>query len=491
MNRLRKKLSYILFLLPLFASSQEMTGIVTGNYSGSNSIYMNPSLIANSHVNWDLNLFTGHVFLENNYFYLPGGETNIPEVIKGEYSFPLYPKPYGYGDRNVHTYYKDPSLKQINTNIRMVGPSFMFRHKDHAFAFHLNTRVITTLDDLPYDMANFAYFGSDFYPQHNINYRRDDYEMAALAFMEAGLSYATVLRRSGYSHWSAGITVNRIIANSGAYISGGFTDYILYNDSIMNVDDWNIEMGLSLPMDYHASEPRYVDDLVRGNGWGADIGVTWQYSYRGYRKKAAPWAHKKHFEPYDLRLGASILDLGFVRFDRNAEKHIFKDVSNHYINVEDLEFDNISQELRDVSELFYGDPEASYAASSFRIWLPVALSLQADWHIEKEYYLSGMVVLPMYLSKAQLRRPALVNASPRFETRALGIGLPVTLYDFRYPRIGFWIRVYDLTVGTDKLGGYLPGRDFTGMDLYASYKITFPFRTKSRYERRNPCYFNY
>jgi hypothetical protein len=256
--------------------SQLSLGLVNGNYAGSNGNFINPSLMANSKLRSDINLFSINAFEENNYLYFPSRESSLIKLFNGQYDYHFFPKPYGSGNRKVYTYYQDKSLKNIFANVRITGPSVMFSVRDNVFAIRTGFRVMSSTRRLPYDIANFSYYGMDFKPQHNVYYVRNNYNVAAMAWWEIKLSYATVFNRSVNNHWSAGISIGPVFANSGAYLSGGDTRYIAYNDSVLNVELFNGEYGMAMPMNYENDAMNYSDPLIRGYGWGMDICVTWQ-----------------------------------------------------------------------------------------------------------------------------------------------------------------------------------------------------------------------
>jgi hypothetical protein len=69
--------------------------------------------------------------------------------------------------------------------------------------------------------------------------------------------------------------------------------------------------------------------------------------------------------------------------------------------------------------------------------------------------------------------------------------MPLILYDYKYPRIGLSIRLEGFTIGTDNLGSYLSARDFTGSDIYISYKINLRNDGKNPFTSRGACYNNW
>lgn len=466
-------------------------GLINGNHSGTPGTIINPSSMANSRLKADITLFAANGFLNNNYFYLPSGQATVGSLISGGYEFPFFPKPYGKGERNVYTYYEDKSLKNIFVQGRVLGPSAMFAYNEHVFAVRTGARVVSSTRRLPYDMANFSYYGMDFKPQHNIYYVRDNYDMASMAWWEISFSYATVFSRSHQNHWSAGISAGPVFGHSGAYVTGNDTRYIAYNDSILNVELLDAELGFALPVDYNNDQVDLRNPLIRGLGWGMDIGITWQYRERPYQKKFPGNFYVKRFEDYKFKLGISVIDIGWVRFTKNAERHVYDMVSNNWIRVNELEYDNIRDEVNTVSEIFYGDPGASLKGSDIKIHLPTALSMQMDYHIADWWYVNGTFIVPAWFLNNAIERPVVIALTPRFESRRLEVNIPVILYELRYPNIGISLRIGGLTVGSDNISGYLGLKDFTGADFYISYKVNFRNDGKNPFTSKGACFNNW
>jgi hypothetical protein len=262
-----KRLFWLVLILCISQEiyAQMALGLVNGNYAGLNGGVINPSFMANTKLKSDINLFTASAFVENNYLYFPSRESSIIKLVNGVYDFHFIPKPYGTGERKVYAYYEDKSNKNIFVNTRMIGPSVMFSFKDNVFAIRTGFRVMSSTRRLPYDLANFSFYGLDFKPQHNVNYQRDNYDMATMAWWEVNLSYATIVKRSFHSLWSVGISVGPAFGNSGAYMSGGETKYIAYNDSVLNVQNLNAEFGVCLPVDYDDNDVDIFNSASPGN----------------------------------------------------------------------------------------------------------------------------------------------------------------------------------------------------------------------------------
>jgi hypothetical protein len=488
-----KRLFWIcfLFIITEGAFAQLSLGQVTSNYSGIGGSTVNPAFMANTKLRADINIFSAHNFVENNYFYFPSHQSSLFKMANGAYEFELFPKPYGKGNRYVHTYYNDKSLKNVMLESRIIGPSLMVAVGEHMFAIRTGFRFMSSTRRLPYDMANFSYYTMDFKPQHNTYFVRDNYDMASMAWWEVGFSYAKVLMRGKSNHISAGITVSPLFGYSGAYVTGGDTRYIVYNDDVLNVEQLTGEFGFSLPIDYQTDNINLMHPMVRGYGMGIDLGVSWQYREKPYQKRLPRNCYKKRFEDYKFKLGFSLLDVGWIRFSKNAEKHAFKNVHNNWIDVNQLDYYNISEALEDASELFYGDPDSSLQARSFRIYLPTTVSMQFDYHIKDNWFINSIVAIPAMYASPMIERPVVIALTPRFESRFLEINVPLVLYDFRDPRVGLSIRLDGFTIGTDNIGCFMGSRDITGADIYVSYRIMLRNDGKNPYNSRGACYNNW
>jgi hypothetical protein len=471
--------------------SQYSLGLVSSNYSGLAGSLINPSSMANTRLSADINLFSAHGFVENNYLYFPSRQSSFIKLVNGAYDYHLFPKPYGTGNRSIYSYYNDKSLKNYFVNTRIMGPSVMVAIRDHIIGIRTGFRIMSSTRRLPYDIANFSYYGMDFRPQQNTYFVGDNYDMSAMAWWELSFSYATVFHRGKNNLLSAGVSVGPLFGHSGAYASGGDTRYIVYNERVLNVEQFSGEFGIAVPVDYNTNEFDIYHPIARGYGWGMDLGITWQYRERPYQKSTPRNCYKKRFEDYKFKLGVSLLDIGWVNFNKNAEKHVFENVHNNWILAEQLNFDNIQDEVNTVSELFYGDTNGSYRGNNFMIYLPATLGVQFDYHLIDRWYVNSMVIIPAVYASPMVERPFVVAVTPRYENRFLEINLPLVLYDFTNPRFGLSIRVDGFTIGTDNLKSFTSSKDFTGTDIYVSYRIMLRNDGKNPYTSKGACYNNW
>jgi hypothetical protein len=249
-------------------------------------------------------------------------------------------------------------------------------------------------------------------------------------------------------------------------------DYIVLNDSTLNFRNLNGQVGYAVPVDYETNDYPLHDPFFKGRGIGLDIGVT--YTKRRYvDDKRFDRACDQRYEEYIYRIGLSILDIGRIKYRNNAQYHSFDDVSAIWQNFDTIAYDNVNQVVRELSDVFYGDPDSSYRDNNFKIGMPMAVSLQFDYNFQKYrgLYIGAIWVQPIRFNMHTLRRPAQLAIIPRIEKKNIEVSLPVSLYEYRYLRLGLAARFGFFTIGTDRLGTYLGIGDLNGMDIYAAVKF--------------------
>jgi hypothetical protein len=470
MYRVVVKTIVVLFLVfcGITTKSQEMLGLVTSNFAGSNGSIINPANLHASKLYMDINLMTFDFFVQNNYLYIHAKDYSFLEFFKRNPQFAEYGP-----DKYPFDYYDNTSLKNVYTQTVIRGPGFFQLNGRHAFGAYLGFRTLSSLRNVPYDLANFGYNSLSYEPQQNINYDDYDFYGNAVTFLELGVSYSYLIRRYGFDDISAGITLKGFLGYAGGYMYANNLDYTVVNDSTADIQNLNGEAAFSIPLDYNTGEFPGPGGNFRGNGLGVDLGVVYQRKVRIVTNRRINELCQQRYVDYDYKIGISLLDLGFVRFNKNAQKHGYDDVSRYWYNIDTISYYNMNQLAGDISTVFYGDPDASYRGDVFSVLLPAALSIQGDYHYYRNWYFAGVLVQPLVLGKASVTRPAQVAFIPRYETPEWEVALPVSLYEWRYPRIGASVRYRFLTLGTDKLAGFVGLTDFTGFDFYFSIKINF------------------
>ncbi len=446
-----------------------MFGLVNGNFAGVNGVMTNPSSMINSKLYLDINFLTVDVFAHNNYLYIPGDNHNTFEAFKKYPDFPA-----AANGKYVLDYYTDNYKKNAYVNFRLNGPSAMVVFGKHAFAIHDGIRSTTSVRGISLPTAKFGFEGLDYRPQHNINYSTSNFKIAELTWGEIGISYAYQFKVKNKSSWSAGISIRRLWGFDGSYLTGKTCDYLVANDSIVVINKIDAEYGLI---------SRNNDDLTgfgtsgiaKGKGWAFDIGVT----YTKLKNHAKPTFGtitqpcKSQYLDYNYRVGISLIDLGGINFDAGSTYSLKSNIVDS-VNIEPFyAISTIDGFNNTLSNSIYHNPSRSLSGSGYKIGLPSALCIQYDYHTKKNWYFNTTLIKNFNLYKNHVSRPTILAFSPRFENRWFECNVPISLYDYRHPRVGLAFRIMNFSIGTDKLGSFFNFNDLTGADIYFSLRMNF------------------
>lgn len=459
-----------------------MAGITLSNFGGINTVRLNPSSLVTSRLYYDVNLIAGDVFVENNFLFIHKEDYGIYKFLKRNPDLPSTDVPGEGLDYNASTEFINGFEKTD-----FLGPSFSMVFGDHAAGISTRAVTMTSVTKLPEYLGELMFEGLEYDTLHGIPQNHDRFTASSAAWWEVGLSYAFDFKKSQFQKWSFGVNLRSLWGYAGAYLVSENANYTIVNDSAIDIRNLDAEIGYSIPIDYETNAFPDGGKTMKGRGTVIDLGVS-------FTKKQSVSSNRKpknyclyEYEEYLYKIGLSLLDIGSIRFKENAQVHSFDNVSANWQEVDTLGFNNINDLTRQLSEVFYGDPEASKTANNFVLGMPAALSFQADYNYFSNWHISSMVIFPLKLRNAQLHRPGQALLSLRYETEIFEVALPVSLYDFEKPRIGLSARVYYFTIGTDKIGGFFGYNDFYGMDIYFSVKFHIIKGWCGRYKPAPDC----
>ena len=463
-----KSFIILLFLLVInHTNAQELLGLTLGNYSGTAGLLLNPAGMTTNKVYLDINLVTADFFVRNNFAYLPKEDFTIWDAFKKDYTYPTY----GDENRNI-IYYKDQKFKHATINARVLGPSVMLQVGDHAFGITTGVRYFMSGNRIPWEIPQFGYNGLEYTPLQNIEFDDNNFDINTSTWMEVGLSYAYIIHKSFDRQITAGISIKKLWGYGGGSLKVNNINYVVVDDTTINIKNLDNEFAFSVPVDYNSGDFNGSNPTFRGSGVGIDIGAVFiKKKHVGTNRWSGKKLCSQTYEEYIYRIGVSILDIGRVKYTENAQLHCFEDVSIYWSSLDTIDFTNINTLMSEFSNTLLGDPNASLISNTIKIGLPTVLSIQADFNLENNLYVGAMWIHPLRINRSALRRPAQLAVVPRFETRHFEMSLPLSLFEYRYPRVGIAARFDFLTIGTERLGTYLGMADMNGLDIYASIKI--------------------
>ncbi len=469
-NMIKKNLTVFILLIGCFVSelySQDMLGITTSNNSGVGRAFINPAATIKSQKYFDILIVGGDIFKNNNYLYIPSEDYSFTGFFRED--FPEYDGEPGKYFLDRYTQYE----KYGFANIRLIGPSVMISYDEHSFSVHNSFRTIFSANNVPYDLAKFSLEGLDYSPQQNTRYVNEKpFDIGSLSWAELGVTYSGLLFDRWDESFSIGTTIKYLSAYHGFFIDSKDLDYESTDDGDLIVYRYNAEAGFSLPVDYQDNTFFGIESPVRGRGVSIDLGISYTRTIKPKKSRSLDWLYSQpSYSPYIYRIGFSILDIGFIHFNRNVRHLVFDNVSGIWEDINSVNFDNTDVFIAEMTEVFTEDDEELLQDSEFTVFLPSVASLQFDYRLRNNFYVQAIWMQDLPLIKPRISRPSYVGIVPRYETFFFEAALPVLVYHYRQPMLGLSLRFLYLTVGTENLGGLLGYNDFYGLDFYFSLQF--------------------
>ena len=456
---------FVIFLLFPGASlfSQDMVGIGFDNYNGSAGAALNPAFLTNSKVYLDVNLATADFFLENNMGYLDKDSTGFWDLVR------MSVKKSYQGPAAYNIAYENHNKKNFFVSSRIQGPSIMIQDGRQAFALGMSVRSVSSGINIPYEIVLANGNLSDTSLVNN-SFDDKNFSLASLNWAEINLNYAYDLIDRGNTKISVGASLKILFGIGGAYAATTNLKYSVLNTTTLDIENYDGDIAYALPIDYNDFGNTDFDPVFKGHGIGLDVGFLFTrlktFTDPGEKRLCA-----KPYADYVYKFGISIMDIGGIRFKHHAEMHQFDNRSALWQQFDTVSTPSIHATMQTLSNVFYGNPNASLSDTSFYMSLPTTLSVQYDYHFDGDFYLGAYLQQPLRFRLRSVRQAPVLAVIPRYETRIFGASIPVTLYNYEKIRMGASLRFYSVTVGTEKLGTFLGIGDLTGMDFYFSIRF--------------------
>lgn len=425
----------LLTTLPVFG--QEFLGFKTGSYSGSTGMLMNPSSLLSGNLAWDVNLLSAGAFAQNNYVFAP--DQSAIGLLGGNNEIAFFPT-----DRvNAHS------------NILVQGPSGFFTNGAYSLGLFTTARS-----------AGFVH-SEDFPDGVNVleNIQQDvpvqvaAFDASMLNWIEIGLNGGMALSKNLH----IGANLKYLGGYDAATIHN--RDEFTFTRGDRETEATNLLLDYSYSSNFGSDRATTLSNYeINGWGLGTDIGFTWVQYGRGPEGRDGSFLWKA---------GASILDLGFIRFKQNAASYHLSandlfSVSNSVVD----SIDDLDELTLQGSQVLYDDVLASQVDSKFPVFTPAALSVQGSVNLGYDFFMHGMVVQNIALLDEQMiARPNLVAIIPQYDTRMLTVSLPVSVYDYEETHVGLSVRFMYFTLGTDNITSLLLPGNLDGADIYAGIRI--------------------
>ncbi len=452
-----KKIGLFIMLSTVFwVNAQSYIGFLTDNYSGVHGVIANPASIADSRYKVDFNVAGVSAFAGNDFYGL-----NVFDALENGY------------DLNSEASKTIRDQNNFGFNVDVLGPSLLFNiNPKNSVALFSRVRSFININGLRGEAIDILQ--DDIVENKIID--QGPFNLSTNNWLELGASYAKVLSATNSKYFlKGGISVK--------YLKGYFGGYGYNQDDIRlefdnenqtelgsgttvttvtAVGAFNTTTSIDLEMldefndvfnDYETIEKS------EGTGIGIDLGFVYELrpDYQNYEN------NPRNVNKYKFKLGVSVTDIGNISYN------------NGYAYEYDLDLD--SSEIDDVDELDEFIDEAftedSRSNESYKMKLPTALHINADYNFNGKFYMNLNTDLAM-VSKDKLAVnsiSSLVSLTPRFESKWVSVYMPFSVVQYNGFQVGAGLRAGPVYVGSGSVITNLISSNSRGADVYMGLKI--------------------
>jgi len=492
-----KKLLFPILLLAVFchpAVAQRYFGVSTGNWSPTNSLYLNPASIADCREKFVIDLFSLNAGVDNNLGqintsgigkFINGNNTNVNDV-------------FTYSNRNTF------SLMAPYLEVR--GPGFLYSiNRKHSLAFTTRLRGINQFNNFDKTLYR-TITDSSYTANGNVNLNAQNFNWTAHLWAEAALTYGAVVFEKGRSELRAGVTV-RYLGGIGYLGLKGRNMDLQFNSGSGTLHASNTDLEYSsniLSTNSALSNGLSNNNLFNqffgskaGSGVGADFGLMYDYLEAGASADNYDMDGKTNIpnptkNRYKLRLSASVTDLGFINYnkDNNSTVNV---TGNGTLNASDIA--NNVKSFNDFTAYARAHGfGADTSRAATKLYMPATMLLSADYHAWRKIYVNATYVINM-VNRQNYGNSFYdqVTITPRYDTRIFSFAVPVTYGMLaNNMKMGLGVRALGFFIGSDDLLVLFNNKQY-GVNLYAGASIQFnKHRPKDRdgdhvSDRRDRC----
>lgn len=454
--------------LPLAATAQRYFGIATSNWSGTNSLYLNPANIADSRHRFTIDLFSVNFGFDNNL-----GTINRTGLMDRFYR----------GDSvNINDVFRfnanQDKFDMTAPYVEVRGPGFMWAiNSKHSIALTTRLRGFNQLTDFDQDL--YRYIADRNYDIDRNNFQLDAFNWNANVWSEIGLSYATVLYNKEKHMLKGGITVRYLggIGYVNARSNGGINATYDSTQNTLTVSNADIQFNTNvLNTDEELSSSVDAGDIFSrffgakgGSGIGGDVGLVYEYrpNYmtNKYDMDGQTGITDRSVNNYKFRIGVSVTDIGAITYRNNNNSGRFS--GSGTINGDDLE-DSVGNYENFKTYMENNGFNVDTTASNTKMGMPTALLVNVDYNIYKNFYANLTYVQGIASRTADGNYYYnQITLTPRYDVRTFSVGLPIT-YNMltQNVRVGLGARIAGFFVGSDDLLAMVGSNTQYGTNIY-------------------------
>lgn len=462
--------------LVITASSfaQDFLGYINSNYSGVTGIDINPANVVDSRYKLDVTLAGVSFAAYNNYLGLHRDVFKMKDSGGHLYAFDTLTNHKG----EFISERENTINKSIYISNQIYGPSFLVSiNPKNAIAIKTKIRTLVNVDGLEPELAKLIYNDLDYPSLWSLKLSNQNLSIQTMTWAEYGLCYGHVFKTNGPHFLKAGITAKYIQGLQSAYMNIDNLDYEFTDDTTASIFHSDVSYGHSANYEGEKLEAGYKNSSLFS--WGLDLGAVyeWRPDFEKfiYDMDGETGLSRKDKNKYKLKVGVSVLDIGYVKFKKGSYSRNF----TADINLWNLhEFDTI-QSVDEFDSILDAHYPMNKGDKYYKMNLPTAFCLTVDYNIYKDFYANFTAYWSPRFKKDKEKVHDLTafSITPRWDHKWFGAFIPFSYDNTGNFKAGIGLRIGPLIVGTNSLGPWVSKRDIYGADFYAMLKIPIMYRS--------------
>ena len=358
--------------------AQQIPGLELSNYGGLYRATLNPSVLGGPKHKWQINIGTFGGSINYRYFRFVGENSLLYPLLIPHSTKELYGR-----SRTTGSLLHDDPLYTIS-EIRWPSASIAIG-KYQSIALQFRTRGFVQGNNFPDPIQTLYFHRLDTGSTPPTDQAWGNFNLMQQSFSDVSFSYGAQLLDLDAHKFRIGATVKRVFGARLGYLSGSADRYAIRpvtgvdDTSELAITNLTYESGYTTPNKRMKLSNLFNSDQY-GSGWGYDLGFSYELgAYWGKSKEVFDESPE-----YLLRLGASLRDIGSIRY-RTSNSKVMNGRQDQYVMGQN-ELETISDKGPEgFMSLLPSQTDTTFHKD---VRLPQAFHLEADIQLVKGFFLN-------------------------------------------------------------------------------------------------------